>query len=204
MFKGIKIKECRIAAGLTQAELAARSGTAVGTIQQYELGIRQPRIDQLSRIADALDLTIMELLDMTEEDEQEVKPKESKASPQKRKTDAKGSVASAPKSKIGTKTKKSSEKKTKADIQQSELDETLRVFQEVDREMEAYQKEYSKANTNNVTGKINLIANDGLNTDGKAELLRYALILSQDPDYSMFDLKDIVPHSEISDESENK
>ena len=55
---GQRIKEARKNTGLTQRELAERSGTATGTIQQYELGKRQPRIEQLQRIASALDVDV--------------------------------------------------------------------------------------------------------------------------------------------------
>lgn len=54
---GQRIKEARKNAGLTQRELAEKSGTATGTIQQYELGKRQPRIEQLQAIASALGVT---------------------------------------------------------------------------------------------------------------------------------------------------
>ena len=55
---GQRIKEARKSTGLTQRELAERSGTATGTIQQYELGKRQPRIEQLKSIASALDVDV--------------------------------------------------------------------------------------------------------------------------------------------------
>ena len=51
---GQLIKEARKAVGLTQRELAEKAGTATGTIQQYELGKRQPRLEQLQKIADVL------------------------------------------------------------------------------------------------------------------------------------------------------
>ena len=54
---GQRIKEARKNAGLTQRELAEKSGSATGTIQQYELGKRQPRIEQLQAIASALGVT---------------------------------------------------------------------------------------------------------------------------------------------------
>ena len=54
---GQRIKEVRKSAGLTQRELAEKSGTATGTIQQYELGKRQPRIEQLQAIASVLGVT---------------------------------------------------------------------------------------------------------------------------------------------------
>lgn len=53
---GQRIKAARKAAGFTQRELAERSKVATGTIQQYELGKRQPRIEQLRSIAEALEV----------------------------------------------------------------------------------------------------------------------------------------------------
>ena len=60
---GERIKEKRKAAGFTQRELAERAGTATGTIQQYELGKRQPRLEQLRRIAIALNTGVSELVE---------------------------------------------------------------------------------------------------------------------------------------------
>ena len=45
------IKEARKNARFTQRELAEKSGTATGTIQQYERGARQPRLEQFQCIA---------------------------------------------------------------------------------------------------------------------------------------------------------
>lgn len=55
---GQRIKAMRRKASLTQAELAEKAGTATGTIQQYELGKRQPRLEQLQKIADVLGCSI--------------------------------------------------------------------------------------------------------------------------------------------------
>lgn len=55
---GERIKTARSNAGLTQRALAEKSGIATGTVQQYELGKRQPRIEQLQKIADALEVDI--------------------------------------------------------------------------------------------------------------------------------------------------
>lgn len=55
---GQRIKEARKNAGFTQRELAEKSGTATGTIQQYERGVRQPRLEQFQRIAAALDVDV--------------------------------------------------------------------------------------------------------------------------------------------------
>ncbi len=58
MTVGQRIRAARNKAGLTQRELAARAETATGTIQQYELEKRQPRLEQLRRIANVLGVDI--------------------------------------------------------------------------------------------------------------------------------------------------
>lgn len=58
MTVGQRIKESRKNAGLTQKALAEKCGLATGTIQQYELSKREPRTDQLKKIADALNVSI--------------------------------------------------------------------------------------------------------------------------------------------------
>lgn len=59
---GKNIKEARKKAGLTQKELADASGVAKITIQQYEAGKRQPRLEQLGMLAEAMHVSIDELL----------------------------------------------------------------------------------------------------------------------------------------------
>lgn len=54
---GQRIKEARKKVGLTQKELADRIGVSTATIQQYELGKRQPKFEQMAAIADALGVT---------------------------------------------------------------------------------------------------------------------------------------------------
>lgn len=51
---GDMIKRYRLSKGLTQKALAEMSGLACGTIQQYESGKRQPRLDALKKIANSL------------------------------------------------------------------------------------------------------------------------------------------------------
>ena len=69
---GWKIKMFRKLRGLTQSQLAEKSGVATISIRQYETGKRQPRIEQLQKIADALDVLITQLVDFTETDLEEV------------------------------------------------------------------------------------------------------------------------------------
>ena len=59
---GERIKNYRKIASLTQKELGNLAGVATGTIQQYELGLRQPRIEQLDKIATALNVSVSDLL----------------------------------------------------------------------------------------------------------------------------------------------
>lgn len=58
-----KLKEQRIAAGLTQAQLAEKSGVTTRTIQNYELGSRRPsNMEVVQKIAEALGTTADYLL----------------------------------------------------------------------------------------------------------------------------------------------
>ncbi len=59
---GKKIRELRKKAGLTQKELGRLSGTSETTIKQYELGKRQPRMEQLQKVATALNIQVNDLL----------------------------------------------------------------------------------------------------------------------------------------------
>lgn len=63
MTVGQKIKIARKNAGQTQKELAEKAGMATGTIQQYELEKRQPRLEHLQRIANALEVPVTDLFD---------------------------------------------------------------------------------------------------------------------------------------------
>lgn len=68
---GEKIKIARCNARLTQRALAEKCGIATGTVQQYELGKRQPRIEQLLKIAEALNISPIHFLN--DEEIQELK-----------------------------------------------------------------------------------------------------------------------------------
>ena len=59
---GKKIKEARKKAGLTQKGLAKKAGVAAVTIQQYETNKRQPKLEQLRKLAEAMEISIDELL----------------------------------------------------------------------------------------------------------------------------------------------
>lgn len=52
---GTRIRELRKRAGLTQEELASRIGVAGSTVASWETDYRQPGVDMLPRLAEALD-----------------------------------------------------------------------------------------------------------------------------------------------------
>lgn len=65
---GEKIQTARKKAGLTQKKLGELCGVVTGTIQQYELNKRQPKIEQLQKIASALNVPVSAFIDeLTEE-----------------------------------------------------------------------------------------------------------------------------------------
>lgn len=59
MSLGQKIRQARKEAGLTQAQLAEKCGLAAITIQQYERDKREPRMEQLVAIMDALHVSML-------------------------------------------------------------------------------------------------------------------------------------------------
>lgn len=62
---GRKIQEARKKKGMTQKELAERLHVAPGTLQRYELGTRQPRLEALDEIANILEIDVWELIPST-------------------------------------------------------------------------------------------------------------------------------------------
>lgn len=58
MSMGEQIKAMRQIRGLTQGELAVKVEMATITIQQYERGVRTPKIEALQKIAQALEMPI--------------------------------------------------------------------------------------------------------------------------------------------------
>lgn len=61
MEMGERIKNARIAANITQAELAKRLGVAYQNIGQWESGKRNPKLDTLQKIAKALNVPVARL-----------------------------------------------------------------------------------------------------------------------------------------------
>lgn len=66
MSLGEKIQQARKEAALTQAQLAEKCGLAAITIQQYERDKRQPRLEQLVDIANALHVSMLYFFDNPE------------------------------------------------------------------------------------------------------------------------------------------
>lgn len=59
----MKIKDLRIAAGLTQQQLAEKSKISRENISRYESGMRIPSIRSLKAIASALGASVKDLVD---------------------------------------------------------------------------------------------------------------------------------------------
>lgn len=59
---GLRIKKVRKEAGLTQQQLAKRLGIPYQSIGQWERGIRNPKIETLQAIADAIGVSLDYLL----------------------------------------------------------------------------------------------------------------------------------------------
>lgn len=55
---GERIRRARKAAGLTQKALGEKCNMPDSQIRQYELGMVSPRLEQLERITNALDITV--------------------------------------------------------------------------------------------------------------------------------------------------
>lgn len=58
-----RVRAARLKSGITQSDLGKRAGMDQAIISKLEHGLHRPRIDTLRRIADALGLTIGDLLD---------------------------------------------------------------------------------------------------------------------------------------------
>ena len=58
---GTRLRELRVAAGLTQAELAERAGVSVNFISLVERGLKSPTLSTMERLAAALKVPIIEL-----------------------------------------------------------------------------------------------------------------------------------------------
>jgi transcriptional regulator with XRE-family HTH domain len=63
---GQRMQELRLAAGLSQTGLARATGIPVGTIKNWEQGIRLPRLDLAVKVAAALGITLDTLAGVSE------------------------------------------------------------------------------------------------------------------------------------------
>lgn len=63
MTTGEKIRKRRIRLGLTQKQVADKIGVRYQTLQFWETGKRTPKINNLKKIADALEMDLIELCD---------------------------------------------------------------------------------------------------------------------------------------------
>ena len=59
---GENIRQARKKAGLTQRQLAEKSGVATITLKQYERGVREPKLDTIAKIARAMNLFASDLV----------------------------------------------------------------------------------------------------------------------------------------------
>lgn len=65
MTTGERIRAARKNVGLTQKALGDKCQMPDSQIRQYELGMVNPKVETLKRIADALDIPVSELIDPT-------------------------------------------------------------------------------------------------------------------------------------------
>lgn len=61
---GARLREMRIARGLTQPEIAEHVGTSASNISDLERGIKVPTLTTVARLADALDCNVTELVEV--------------------------------------------------------------------------------------------------------------------------------------------
>jgi transcriptional regulator with XRE-family HTH domain len=61
---GARLREIRMAKGLTQPEIAALVGTSASNISDLERGIKVPTLTTVARLADALGCTVTALVNV--------------------------------------------------------------------------------------------------------------------------------------------
>lgn len=61
---GKRLREVRLARGLTQSQLAERCGTSIAAISHIERGTKVPTLTTLVRLADALDCRVTKLVEV--------------------------------------------------------------------------------------------------------------------------------------------
>lgn len=61
--KILKLREARVAAGLSQGQLAEKIGVVPGTVSNWEVGTREPDLSMLRRLAEVLGVSVDALLE---------------------------------------------------------------------------------------------------------------------------------------------
>ena len=79
---GSKIARLRKMSGYNQFEFADKSGKMVNTISKIERGIGDPRLSTLMDIAEALDISLTELLNLPTEEKKKSSPAPDSMEPQ--------------------------------------------------------------------------------------------------------------------------
>jgi transcriptional regulator with XRE-family HTH domain len=76
MLLGLRIKELRKRAGLSQDQLAEKVGIEAKYLSRIEVGKRYPSLETLENIADSLEVEMKELFDYFHHDSAETSPQE--------------------------------------------------------------------------------------------------------------------------------
>ena len=66
MYERKRLKAARIAKGVTQTELAARIGVTAQAVSSFEKGKKEPKMEMVKRIAEALGISVAELYGRTD------------------------------------------------------------------------------------------------------------------------------------------
>lgn len=66
MYERKRLKAARIEKGVTQAELAARIGVTAQAVSSFEKGTKEPKMEMVKRIAEALGISVAELYGRTD------------------------------------------------------------------------------------------------------------------------------------------
>ncbi len=177
------IRQKRLEKGYTQKQLGEKCGTSAAMIRQYELGLRNPKIETLAKISQALNITVGELdpnyLNVTQE-KQEILSSI---------TQLKQFIEKDPRMNIPSESNQKITHRIKGLIDKSELlIEMLDSAVSLDRE----NGELKKRN-DNLKKDIQEIEQDieemcllvfrQLNLDGQEKVIKYAADLTKIPEY---------------------
>lgn len=66
MYERKRLKAARIAKGVTQTELAERIGVTAQAVSSFEKGTKEPKMEMVKRIAEALGISVAELYGRTD------------------------------------------------------------------------------------------------------------------------------------------